>query len=730
MNESSKQSWILYLGTYPPRECGIATFTRDLTAALDKKSPSSIKTKICAMNKNSVNIYNYPEEIIFQIDDSNIQNYIDTAKKINQTEAIKLINIQHEFGIFGGEYGSYLIPFLEIIDKPIIITLHSLIPNPNKRLKQVVQSLAQNAVCLVVMTNKGIEILRNDYGVNTKIVVVPHGIPTVPFNHIIKEKKKLGYENKIILTSFGLISSGKGYEYVIDALPEVVKKFPNVLYLILGETHPIVRKKEGEKYHNFLEKKIKKLGLQNNVKFYNKYLTLDEILKYLGATDIYISSGLDPNQITSGTLVYAMGCGRAVVSTPFLHAQDIVNHERGLLTGFNNPQSFADAIIKILSDPSLKETMERNAYVYTRRMTWPNVALSYLDLFNKHIEMAGEHELPEIKLSHLVTLTDDFGLIQFANQEIPDLMSGYTLDDNARAMIVCCLHYNMFKEKTQLKLIRTYLNFMEYVQQKDGRLYNFVDHNREINVKHWSDDAYGRALWALGYLISIPSIPSELKERAEEIFTKAVRTAEEIKSPRAAAFIIIGFYFHNQVQLSTENILSIKKLADHLVSIYHDASSEEWLWFEEYLTYSNSKLPEALFYAYLATHDKKYLDIAQITLNFLDSITFEKDRFNPIGQNGWYVKNGHRAHFDQQPIDVASMVQTLMLAYRITKKDEYSEKAMTAFQWFLGNNSLQQMVYDEFTGGCHDGLGEFSINLNKGAESTVSYLMARLTIKK
>jgi glycosyltransferase involved in cell wall biosynthesis len=728
MQTLEKESWILYMGSYPPRECGIATFTRDLTEAIKKRCPPSVKTKICAMNRNSVNIYNYPKEVIFQIGDSNIDEYLETAKKINETEEIKLVNIQHEFGLFGGEYGSYLIPFLELLTKPVVITMHSLLPGPNERLRRVVKSLAERAVCLVVMNSKGINILREDYEIDTEIAVYPHGIPTVPFNHVLEEKKKLNFQNKIILTSFGLISSGKGYEYVIESLPEVVKQFPNTLYLILGETHPVVRKQEGEKYRNYLESRVKALGLKDNVKFYNKYLTLKEILQYIGATDIYISPSLDPNQITSGTLAYAMGCGRAVISTPFLHAQDIVTEERGLLTEFREPQSFTNAIIKILSNPELKKTMERNAYVYSRPMTWPNVALSYVNLFNKHMNMSQDYQLPEINLNHLNRMTDDFGMIQFSNHEVPDLMSGYTLDDNARAMIVCCMHHQKFKERTQVNLIRTYLKFMDYVQQEDGKLFNVVSGDKEINIKQWSDDAYGRAIWSLGFLLDTPSIPQELKDSALDILNKAIGIAENIKSPRAVAFIILGLYHFNSWQESSENIRIIQKLADHLVSIYNDNASPDWPWFEEYLAYSNSKLPESLFYAYKATKNEKYLHVGQVTLNFLNTITFEKGKFNPIGQNGWYVKNGKKAHFDQQPVDAASMVQTLTLAYEITRDNEYKSKANTAFHWFLGNNSLQQVIYDESTGGCHDGLGEFSINLNKGAESTASYLLARLTI--
>jgi glycosyltransferase involved in cell wall biosynthesis len=307
MTNNEKPFWILYMATFPPRECGIATFTKDLTKAIDKKYSPKIKSKILAMNRSGISIYNYPKNVIFQIDDTNIQEYIDVAKEINKTDAIKLVSIQHEFGIFGGENGSYLISFLEILNKPTIVTFHSVLPNPNDRLKKVVQAIAKKVACIIVMTGKGIEILREDYNITTDIVVIPHGIPSVTFDKNIKEKSKIGFEDKIILSSFGLISSGKGYEYVIDALPEVVKKFPNVLYLILGQTHPIVRKQEGEKYRNSLETKVKELGLQNNVKFYNKYLKLSGIIRYLKASDIYISSSINPNQITSGTLVYAMG---------------------------------------------------------------------------------------------------------------------------------------------------------------------------------------------------------------------------------------------------------------------------------------------------------------------------------------------------------------------------------------------------------------------------------------
>ncbi|MCK4492162.1 MAG: glycosyltransferase [Candidatus Altiarchaeales archaeon] len=731
MKNKKESSWILYMGTYPPRECGIATFTRDLAKAMNEKFNRGVRSKILAINNDETSIYNYPKEVIFQVNDTDVQGYIEIAEKINETDSIKLISIQHEFGIFGGEYGNHLISFLETVSKPVVTTFHTVLPNPNPTLRSVVNKIAQRSAGIVVMTNRAVGILRNDYGLTKKdIVVIPHGIPAVPFDSNTKKKKKIGYEDRLIISSFGMMNPGKGYEYVIESLPAVIEGFPNLLYLIIGETHPVVRKREGEHYRNFLERKVKKLGLEKHVKFYNKYVNLSEIIDYLKATDVYVSSSTDPNQIVSGTLSYAMGCGRVVVSTPTLHAKEAVNPERGiLLDEFNNPKLFASSIIQILSNPSLKEAMEKNAYAYTRHVTWPNVALSYLTVFERYIGVSEKYgKLPKIKLRHLTTLTDDFGIIQFADHAKPDPQSGYCLDDNARAMIVCSMHYNIFKSESTLKLIKIYLDYMKYVQQKDGGFYNFVDINREINHEHWSEDSHGRALWSLGYLISRKKIPYGLRNEAEEMFNKALKHPGTIRSPRAVAFSIIGLYFYNKVKPSPVSLNKIKELANYLVSLYKTQSSDKWLWFEEYLTYSNSKLPESLFYAYLATDHKRYLEIAETTLEFLSSITFIDGKFTPIGQDGWYFKNGHRAHFDQQPVDAASMVQTLVLANKTTKNGIYQRNAITAFNWFLGDNPLNQVIYDESTGGCHDGLGDSSINLNQGAESTISYLIARLSI--
>ncbi len=725
---------VLFVGTYPPRECGIATFTRDLSDAIENRFFSHLRVKILAMNNNGVNIYNYPKKVIYQIRDTERNDYVNVAKRINQNDNIKLVSIQHEFGIFGGELGIYLIDFLKKLNKPKVITFHSILPNPEKKRIQVVKKIEANVDEIVVMTQTGVEILTNEYGLNRdKIKVIPHGIPTVDFERQSSMKRQLGYEGKIVLSSFGMINSGKGYEYVIEALPEIVKKFPNLIYLIVGATHPVVRKNEGESYRNMLDSKIKELGLQNNVKFYNKYVTNAEIIQYLKASDIYISSVLTPEQITSGTLAYAVGCGRVTVSTPFIHAKDLEANNAVILTkDFRNADSFKEAILNVLGDQKKMRDMEETAYELTRKMTWPNVALSYGEEIRKYLKLPEIcfERLPKVRTLHIRKMTDDFGMLQFARYSKPVLSSGYTLDDNARALLVAARLYARDKNPRFLELTRIYLSYMKFVQSDEGKFYNFVNKKRIVDGNSWSEEAQGRAMRALGFLTSLQTLPKELRADAEMMLSKSLEIIGEINAPRAVASIIMGLYYYNKENYSKENVGLIKKLAGSLVKLYENNSSEDWKWFEPELTYSNSKIAEALLYAYMTTQNENYFKTGIETLEFLNSKTFEGNLFVPIGQNGWYKKGGERAYFDQQPVDVATMVQTLVLAYKLTKNPDYEKKALTAFHWFLGRNALKQVIYNERTGGCFDGIDEKDANLNQGAESTLAYLNARLIVEE
>lgn len=722
---------VLYFSSYPPRECGIATFTRDLTTVMDKKFNPSLKSSVLAINDNGSSIYNYGKDVINQLDESDMEHYIDKAKEINQNENIKLVCIQHEFGLFGGEYGDYIIPFLETLTKPVIVNFHSVLPDPDEQRKKVVKAIAKRCSTILVMVETGKKILHEQYGVEkSKIKVIPHGVPTIEKTDINIIKEELGLKDKIILSTFGLLSRGKGIEYVIKALPNIVSKYPNFLYLIIGETHPQVRKQEGERYRLRLIRIVKKLGLSNNVKFYNKYLTLKEIIKYLQATDIYINSTLDPDQITSGTVSYALGAGKAIVSTPSLYSKEVLSNRRGILVPFKTPKSITDSILNLLSNPELKKEIENNAYLYGQKMIWPNVANSYLKIYKNIVDISenvGLKKFPKIKLDHLKNLTDDIGIIQHSKFSVKDSSTGYTLDDNSRALIVASKHNELFNDKLSNELINKYLSLIYFTQKRNGTFHNLVSYRKKFLDRKGSEDSFGRAVWATGTLIANNNIYENIMALAKEIFDKAKDI--NLKSPRSKAFYILGLYEYYKKYKETWVLEKIKQFADDLIQLYQDESSKDWNWFEKKITYSNGRLCEALFLAYDLIKDDKYLKVAEESLNFLTEIVIKDDRLILVGHNGWFNQNGKRAYFDQQPVDASSMVDVYLMAHRVTNNKRYYHQALLSYNWFLGKNLLNRPVYDEVTGGCFDGLGEGYINLNQGAESTLAYLMSRLNLE-
>jgi len=748
MNEAFK---IIYLSTFPPRECGIATFTADLMAAMNDLLEPAIESRVAAVNIDDISRYHYSKKVIFQINQYSEQEYIKTAKAINGMDKVKLVNIQHEFGIFAGKYGSYIISFLEALKKPSVVTFHSILPSPDVELKLVVCSIAEKASGLVVMTNISKEILIREYEIaEEKISMIPHGIHSMPYTSSAKPKSALGFSKKVILLTFGLLSRGKGIEYVIEALPEVIKAYPDFMYIILGVTHPNVLKEEGENYRKFLIQKVHDLKLSSHVNFYNEYAPVDKLLHFLRATDIYISTSLDPNQAVSGTLSYALGSGTPVISTPFAQAKEIITSEAGILVNFRDSGSYAEAIIRLLKDSSLREQLGKNVYFRTRNMTWENVTLEYLKLFSKYsrdiAEVSERKKIPRVNLNHVLRLTDDFGVMQFARLSLPDISSGYTLDDNARALIVACLCYGKLgeaikaaypdKQKSELlKRIEVYLRFIEFVLGEDRMFCNYVRPDRsidvELNKKDNLDDANGRAFWALAVAAAADYLPDSARNKALSLLKKRIEKYKMPESPRSVAFYAKGISLLLKKMQEVEG-KNLKELlvthCDRLISLYRGVSSEEWQWFENYLTYSNAVLPEALILGHKYTGNREYLDIGIKTLDFLISKTFISGVYMPIGQDGWHHKIGERCYFDQQPEDVSAMVCVLATAYSITGKDFYKKLMYKAFNWFLGDNSLKQVVYDRATGGCYDGIGERYINLNQGSESTTSYLLARLAI--
>jgi glycosyltransferase involved in cell wall biosynthesis len=740
---------VAYLSTFPPRACGIATFTQDLTNAMDNLFSPAINSYIIAMNASSTDAYRYPKKVIATIHQNKPDTYALAAQEINENDAIKILDIQHEFGIFGGDYGNYLIPFLDAIKKPIVLTFHTVLPNPDAALLSTVTEIAKRATKLIVMTQTSKDILCRDYPLNeSDIHCIPHGIHPHPYTLTENKKKELGYENKTVLLTFGLLSRGKGIEYVIESLPNVVKKHPDVIYLICGMTHPSVLKKEGEEYRNQLIELTKKLGLSKHVKFYNEYLSLTHLLHFLEMTDIYISPSLNLNQAVSGTLSYAFGMGRAIISTAFMQAKELVTKETGLLVDPKKPVQIEKALLHFLNDKNKIIDCGKNAYFRSRTMSWPNVALKFSHIFTdcypEFRQIRQFKRLPAIKLDHIERLTDDFGMLQFAHFSTPDPESGYTLDDNARAFRAVSLYYEKHKKHLEqdenkkqkqalLKLITLYFNLMEFCAKDDGRFDNYINidktFNENANTRDSLEDANARALYAIAVAATRAIIPKNIKDRAIVLLNRSLTKQTPIESPRALAFQIKALCQLISNKQSIGNIDLTQRLdqcCQTLIAHYQSNHSSDWDWFEHYLTYANATLSEALLLSYQITKNDTYRAIGKNTLDFLIKTHFLNDQYVPIGQDGWYQKGGTRSYFDQQPEDVAAMIQTLSACYQITKDARYKTLKQQAFDWFLGDNMCTQIVYDEITGGCGDGLGEHTVNLNQGAESTVAYLLSRL----
>lgn len=740
---------IAYVTTFPPRACGIATFTEDLTNAIDNLFAPAIKTKIVAMNAHETDAYRYPEKVIYQICESDKQNYIDVAEKINADAEIQLVNVQHEFGIFGGKYGAHLFYFLKALKKPVVISCHTVLPRPNPALRDTVKKLANFSDRLIPMTMLAKSILMEDYDIpEEKLTVIPHGIHQHAYLSSSEAKKKYQFPNQIILSTFGLLSRGKGIEYVIGALPQVIKQFPSVTYYICGMTHPNILKKEGEAYRNSLVKLAKKLGVEKHVKFYNEYLSLADVLKFLEVTDIYISTSLNPNQAVSGTLSYALGTGRPIVSTAFSQAKELITEDVGKLVPFEDSNAYATAIIELLHNKQNLIDLGLNAYHQTRFMIWPNVALHYMHTFSelsKQIsEMKQYKHLPPIKIDHFQRLTDDFGMFQFAKFTEPEIASGYTLDDNARALIAIVLFYARAKQHFQdsqkfllkrpmLKLMETYLNVFDFVAKPDGTFENYVTPDRKLdhhmNERDSLEDSNGRALHALAIAATNRQGPKFVRERSTKLLRKSLQNNIPFTSPRAISFFIKALCYLIDADLLGDEFdlrAKLQEHTDHLVALFDTHAKEGWHWFEPYLTYANAIMPEALIFSYHITKNNHHLSIAMKTTNFLIDVHFDKGIYIPIGQDGWYHKDGKRYEYDQQPEDTASMVQLLAELYHATKETTYRDLMRNAFGWFLGNNSIKQIVYDQTSGGCCDGISPNGVNLNQGAESTVSYLIARL----
>lgn len=724
---------VLVITSFPPKVCGIATYSQDLLQSLNTKFADSFNTIVCSIETEDEH-YDYTDTTSYKLNSSDYHSYIELARQINRNNNIELVLLQHEFGFYSSVKNG-LSQFLRLVEKDVITTFHTVLPIPDTELKKQVQEIAHYSKFIVVMTDISAEILSKEYGIlSEKIKVIPHGTHLLPLTDKIALKEKYNLSGKKVLSTFGLLGSGKSIETTLLALPEIIQEHPDVLFLAIGKTHPGIIKNEGEQYRTYLEKTVRDLGLKNHVRFVNTYLPLDELLEYLQLTDIYLFTSKDRNQAVSGTFSYAISSGCPIISTPIPHAVEVLKKETGIIIDFESPKQLADQVIKVLKNEDIQNKLRNNALEKMAPTAWENSSISHAKLFqklgNKKIEL--HYSIPEINLKHIQNMTTAFGMIQFAKINKPDIDSGYTLDDNARALIAICQHFDYIQDKEDINLIQIYLNFIEFCQQPNGSFLNYINEEKEFTEQNYEtnlEDSNGRAIWALGYLISKKKIlHRDLIEQAEKIIQKNLPFAEKIHSTRAMAFIIKGLYYQN----STKNITLLDLLAGRLERMYLHEAKADWHWFESYLTYGNSVLPEAMLCAYISTGKNNYKKIALESFQFLLSKIFVNNSIKVISNKGWLQKHETKLHSNggEQPIDVAYTILTLSKFRECFGDETYSKMMQDAFNWFLGKNHLNRIIYNPATGGCYDGLEERSVNLNQGAESTVSYLMARLCVEK
>ncbi len=735
--DSTKLPEILFITSYPPRGCGIATYSQDLITALNNKFNHSFEISICALESASEQ-HHYIDTPKYRLNCEKPNSFLPLAEIINKDTNIKLVILQHEFGFFNKHKVDFN-QFLHELTKPLITVFHTVLPKPDNALKTQVQYLADVSDAIVVMTHSSSNLLMQDYQIDkNKINVIPHGTHLV--SHTAKETLKIKYQlsNKKILATFGLLGSGKNIETTLNALPLIAKIYPEILFLIIGQTHPNIIKQEGEKYRNLLKAKVIELKIEKHVQFINHFLPLNDLLEYLQLTDIYLFTSKDPNQAVSGTFSYAMSCGCAIISTPIPHACEVLQDDAGIIIDFENSTQLAEAVILLLNDKELTNSISLNGLHKITSTVWENSAIAHALLFKKISTqpITLHYNIPPINLKHIKKMTTDVGIIQFSKINHPDIHSGYTLDDNARALIAMCQHYEQTLDPTDLKYINIYFNFIKHCLQADGYFLNYVNEqqnftkqNQETNLA----DANGRAIWAIGYLISLHNLFSQkLIEEAEEILQKTLKNIHKVHSTRAMAFIIKGLYYYHLSNSSQQHHTLIKELANRLVQMYKHEANNQWQWFESYLTYANSILPEAMLCAWLITHEEIYLETAKTSFDFLLSKIFTDTNINVISNKGWLHKGAIPPPTNvggEQPIDIA---YTILALHKFNEvfHNKYLKQMHIAFSWFLGNNHLHQIIYNPCTGGCYDGLEENCVNLNQGAESTVSYIMAALTIQQ
>ena len=731
------------VGSYFPRQCGIATFSKDLRDAVAAEIGQK-QASVIAIDDNAAS-YAYPDEVRFQIPQHKQVEYISAADLLNVNQ-IDCVLLQHEYGIYGGKDGSQVLEFARTLRMPIITTLHTVLLEPSTSQRAVLKELSRLSDRVVVMSHLAETMLHDVYGVpREKIAYIPHGIPDVSFVDPATLKEQFGMDGRRVLLTFGLLSPGKGIEVAIRAMPKIVEQNPDVMYIILGATHPHVLKNDGNSYRTSLEHLVDRLGLDNNVVFHNRFVNLDELLGYIGVADIYITAYPNKQQITSGTLAYTVGAGKAIVSTPYWYAEEMLADGRGRLFPFGDSDALARNVNELLGDPKALETMRHRAYQYGRPMIWKEVARSYLALAATAVKersrqarkiLAARAEatevaaIPDVNLAHLRRLTDDTGILQHAVYAMPNRHHGYCTDDNCRALVCALRYFDLTREDSVVALADKYLSFTHHAfNPEKQRFRNFLSYDRTWLEEIGSEDVHGRTVWALGSAVMLAPNDAILS-LSIRMLHEAIEQLESFTSPRAWAFALIGLHAYlTRFGGDTPARRVRQTLATRLKAQFQANSSTDWPWCDDVLTYDNAKLPHALILTGTDSNDPEMLQQGLHSLEWLVKLQIlESGRVSLIGNRGWLSRDGKRARFDQQPVEAMAMTEACAEAFRVTKEEIWFDRARTFLDWFTGNNDTGASLYDHQTGGCRDGLSADGPNLNQGAESTLAWLMALMTM--
>jgi glycosyltransferase involved in cell wall biosynthesis len=740
MKESPKVRKIAFVGDHLPRKCGIATFTSDLLAAVAAAHPQS--QCFCVSVNDIKGGYEYPEVVRFEIEEQDLSSYLRAADFLNISN-VDMVCLQHEFGIFGGPAGGHILAFLRELRMPVVTTLHTVLREPRADQRRVMQEIISLSTRVVVMAERGRQMLQDIYEAPpSKIDLIAHGIPDVGFVDPTYFKDQFGVEGKVVLLTFGLLSPNKGIENVLNALPDIVAEFPEVVYIVLGATHPNELREHGEAYRVSLEILAKKNKIEKNVIFYNDFVDLESLKEFIGAADLYITPYLNEAQITSGTLAYAFGAGKAVVSTPYWHAAELLAEDRGVLVPFGDAPAMAREVSALLRDDTRRHAMRKTAYRIGRDMIWSNTAQLYMRSFEQaRLQGAAPsrkslatktldqspRELPELKLNHLSRMTDSTGVFQHAVFGVPNFAEGYCTDDNARAFILAVLLDELGEDPEPLRNVATTCAaFLHHAfDTKTKRFHNHMSFDRRWLDEQGSEDCQGRALWALGVGVGRSPVRS-FQMMAGQLFAQALPAFADFTSPRAWAFGLLGIDEYLR-RLSGDSLVNQTRemLTCRLMELLKKNTRPDWCWFEEELSYDNAKLAHALIVSGHATGRPEVLERGLHALRWLNQLQIsEKGHFRPIGSNGFYRRGGPRADFDQQPIEAQAMVSACLEAYRATSDLWWYEQAQRAFDWFIGWNDLGLELYSPESGGCGDGLHVDRVNGNQGAESTLAFLLS------